>query len=145
MFPYFKSSACDTVIAKAQQNVKSIIKNNVKQMLDALNEKMNKDGIVVVNSYTQFFDTTSDNWDNQSWDILWYLPLGASYQALTISRRNTFNQLVLDINKSIREAVDEAAEDKNIKYTVGYSDWVSNVLNAGMCSPSSNGDYPDKN
>lgn len=148
MVPYFKSSACNTVIAKAQENVKSIIKDNVKQILEALNDKMNKDGIVVVNGYAQFFDATSNNCEQQSWDVFWYLPLGASYQALTISRRETFNQLVLDINKSIRDAVNEAAESDNIKYSVGYAEWdrwVSNELDARMCSPSSNGDYPDSN
>mgnify|MGYP006877405428 CR=1 FL=1 len=80
--------------------------------------------------------------------LFWYLPLGASYQALTISRRNTFNQLVLDINSSIRDAVNEAADDDNIKYRVGYAEWdhwVSNEVDARMCSPSSNGDYPDSN
>ncbi|KAF1352947.1 hypothetical protein EJ07DRAFT_183145 [Lizonia empirigonia] len=85
MVPYFKSSACNTVIAKAQENVKSIIKGNVKQ---------------------------------------------------------------IDINKSIRDAFNEAAEDYNIKYTVGYADWgswVSSELDARMCSPSSNGDYLDNN
>jgi lysophospholipase L1-like esterase len=148
MLPYFKTSACETVIAKAQENAKSIIKDNVKQILEALNEKMNKDGIVVVNSYAQFFDATSDNCDKQSWDVFWYLPLGSSYQALTISRRETFNQLVLDINTAIRDAVDEVAEDENIKYKVGYADWdawVSTELDAQMCSSSSSGDYPDFN
>ena len=54
---------------------------------------------------------------------------------------------MLDINKSIRDAVNEAAGDDNIKYTVGYAEWdywVSEELDAQMCSPSSNGDYPDK-
>lgn len=148
MVPYFKTSACNTVIAKAQENAKNLIKGNVKEILGALNEKMNDNGIVVVNSYAQFFDATSDNCDKQSWDVFWYLPLGSSYQALTISRRNAFNQLVLDINKSIREAINEVAEDANIKFKVGYAEWdawVAEELDAQMCSPSSNGDYPDKN
>ncbi|KAJ4286332.1 hypothetical protein N0V90_013366 [Kalmusia sp. IMI 367209] len=123
MVPYFKNSACETVIAKAQENVKSIITANIKQILGALNDKVNKDGLVVVNGYAQFFDTSSNNCEKQSCDFLWLLPLGASYQALTISRRKTFNQLVLEINKAIRDAVDEAAKDDDIKYMVGYSEW----------------------
>jgi lysophospholipase L1-like esterase len=71
MVPYFKNSACETVIAKAQENVKSIITDNVKQILGALNDKVNKDGIVVVNGYAQFFDTSSSNCEKQSWDFLW--------------------------------------------------------------------------
>lgn len=146
MLPYGKSTACETVIAKAQENVKSIITDNILQILEALDEKMNKDGIVVVNSYAQFFDTTEDNCDRQSWDIAWFLPLGSTYEALTKARRHTFNQLVLDINKAIREAVDQASESDKINYKVGYAewdDWVSKELDARMCSPSSNGDYPD--
>lgn len=69
MLPYSKSSACDTVIAKTQDNVKYIIKDNVKQILTALNEKMTRDGIVVVKDYAQFFDTTSNNCERQSWDF----------------------------------------------------------------------------
>lgn len=63
-----------------------------------------------------------------------------------MSRRNTFNQLVLDINQFIRDAVDDAAKSGKINYKVGYTgwdDWVSTALDARMCSPSSNGDYPD--
>ena len=123
MLPYFKNSACEAVISKAQDNVKSIIKDNIKQILSALDEKINKDGIVVVNGYAQFFDTTSNNCENQSWDVFWYLPLGASYNPLSIDRRKTFNQLVLDINSAIRDAVNDAADDDNIKYTVGYAEW----------------------
>lgn len=148
MLPYRKTSVCETVIAKAQENAKSIIKDNIKQILEALDEKMSKDGIVVVNGYAQFFDTTTNNCDHQSWDVFWFLPLGVTYQALTIARRNIFNQLVLDINQSIRNAVDEAAKNDKIKYKVGYADWdswVSNEIDARMCSPSSNGDYPDSN
>ncbi|CAN9290399.1 unnamed protein product [Alternaria alternata] len=146
MLPYGKTSACETVIAKAQENVKSMIKGNIKEILEALDEKMNKDGIVVVNGYAQFFDSTTDNCDHQSWDIFWFLPLGITYRALTISRRNTFNQLVLDINQSIGDAVNEAAKSDKINYKVGYAgwdDWISTVVDARMCSPSSNGDYPD--
>ena len=148
MLPYLKTSACETVIAKAQDNAKNIITDNIYQILEALNEKMNDDGIVVVNSYAQFFDTQRDNCDRQSWDVLWFLPLGASYRALTIERRHVFNQLVLDINQAIRDAVNKAAESDDIKYKVGYADWdvwVSSVVDARMCSPSSNGDYPDAN
>ncbi|EMD58611.1 hypothetical protein COCSADRAFT_103181 [Bipolaris sorokiniana ND90Pr] len=146
MLPYFKNSACETIIAKAQENVKTIIKDNVKQILEALNEKMSKDGIVVVNSYAQFFDTSTNNCEKQSWDFAWFLPLGASYQALTVARRQTFNKLVLDINSAIRAAVNAASEDSRIKYLVGYSDWdwwVTKEVDGQMCSPSSNGDYPD--
>ncbi|KAK7423412.1 hypothetical protein QQZ08_009090 [Neonectria magnoliae] len=48
---------CETVIDKAEENVDAIIKNNVKEVLYALNDKMNDDGIVVVNGYAQFFNT----------------------------------------------------------------------------------------
>lgn len=146
MLPYGKGSACDTVISKAEENTQNIIKDNIKEILQALNSKMNDDGIVVLNSYAQFFDASSDNCENQSWDTLWFLPLGLLYEPLTISRRERFNELVIGINDALREAVDDIADDENIKYKVGYAEWdrwVWDVVDGQMCSPSSNGDYPD--
>lgn len=65
---------------------------------------------------------------------------------MTVARRLTSNKLVPDINSAIRAAVNAAAEDSDIKYLVGYSDWdwwVTEEVDGQMCSPSSNGDYPD--
>ena len=42
-------SACDSVIAVAQANMESILKNNMKQLMEALDAKMNDDGVVIYN------------------------------------------------------------------------------------------------
>ena len=39
MLLYGKTSDCETVIAKAQENAKSIIKGNIKEILEALHER----------------------------------------------------------------------------------------------------------
>lgn len=148
MMPYWGTNACNTVLSKAEENVETIIKNNIKEILKALNSKMNDDGIVVVNGYAQFFDTSRNNCEWQAWDVFWFLPLGNSYIPLTVARRERFNALVVKINKAIRDAVDEIADDSSIKYKVGYAhwdSWVTEEVDGQMCSPSSNGDYPDRN
>ncbi|KAH6684920.1 SGNH hydrolase-type esterase domain-containing protein [Plectosphaerella plurivora] len=145
--PFSSESDCNTVIAKAQENVKSIITSNVKEILKALNDKMNDDGIVVVNGYAQFFDTSSDNCNTQRWDAMWLLGT-PSWARLTKSRRETFNEMVLNINEAIRDAVDDAAKDSSIKYKVGYAEWdrwVWDEVDGQMCSPNSKGYYPDDN
>ena len=148
MFPYWGTNACNTVLDKAEENAETIIKSNIKEILKALSSKMNDDGVVVVNGYAQFFDTSRSNCEWQAWDVLWFLPLGNSYIPLTISRRERFNELVIKINKAIRDAVDEIADDSSIKYKVGYAhwdSWVTDEVDGQMCSPNSNGDYPDRN
>ena len=45
---------CQSVIDLAQENLDSILPDNVKQLLEALGDKMNEDGIVIYNGYAQF-------------------------------------------------------------------------------------------
>ncbi|KAK2594664.1 hypothetical protein QQS21_007640 [Conoideocrella luteorostrata] len=140
---------CETVISKAEANAKNIIKGNIKDILYALNDKMNKDGVVVVNGYAEFFNTDNEDCANQSWDFFWWLKPIRSVEKLTLERRKRFNKLVTSINGAIAEAVNEAAaDDSKIKYKVGFADWnkwVYEGVDGQMCSTKSNGDYPDPN
>ncbi|KAM0234100.1 hypothetical protein ACHAP5_010160 [Fusarium lateritium] len=145
-----KEEACEAVINVAEKNIDAIIKRNMKEILYALNKKMNKDGVVVVLGYAEFFNADKDNCEYEQWDAfpsrdIW--PFKRS-QKLTISRRKRFNSLVEKINKATAEAVTEVSEDNDIKYKVGFADWNPWVkqdrIDGQMCSPSSEGDYPDK-
>ncbi|KAI6779850.1 SGNH hydrolase [Emericellopsis cladophorae] len=148
MLPYLKDDACDTVIEKAQENIDTILKDNVRQILTELNGKMSKDGIVVINGYAQFFNVETDDCADQSWDAFWMIPLRKlSFESLTKSRRERFNKLVIGINEAIGEVVDEVAEDKDIGYKIGFAQWdlwAKEGVDGQMCSPSSNGNYPDQ-
>lgn len=145
--PYFSTKACDTVIAKAKENIDTILKDNVKQILHEVNDKMNKDAVVVLNGYAQFFNTANNDCVNQAWDAFWFIPgRRIATEKLTTKRREQFNDLVLGINRVLREATNEIAADDKIRYKIGFSDWdpwVHEGVDGQMCSPSSNGDYPD--
>lgn len=148
MLPYFKKEACETVINKAQENIDSILKDNVRQILKELNKKVKKDGVVVLNAYAQFFDAENGDCEYESWDKFWMIPLRKlSFESLTKSRRERFNKLVLGINKALGEVVDEAAKDDDIGYKVGFAQWDAWVtdVDGHMCSSKSNGNYPDPN
>lgn len=148
MVPYFKASACETVIQKAEENVSTILKDNVRQILKALNSKVNKDGIVVLNGYAQFFDAENDACTEDSWDKFWMVPLRKiSFESLTNARRERFNNLVISINKVLGEVVDEISKDTEIGYKIGFAQWDQWVtdVDGRMCSTKSNGDYPDPN
>ncbi|KAM0350177.1 hypothetical protein ACHAPU_003342 [Fusarium lateritium] len=146
-----EEEACDEVIKVAEKNVDSIIKSNMKEILRALNKKMNKDSVVVVLGYAEFFNVDGDNCEDEQWDAfawrdVW--PFERS-QKLTLARRKRFNQLVQKINDATAEAVTDISEDNTIKYKIGFADWNPWVkqkeIDGQMCSPSSSGDYPDKN
>ncbi|KAF4984916.1 hypothetical protein FDECE_16982 [Fusarium decemcellulare] len=146
-----EEEACEEVIKVAENNVDEIIKSNMKEILHALNKKMNKDGVVVVLGYAEFFNTKENNCEEEAWDAFsWrdFWPLKRS-QKLTIARRKRFNELVKKINKATAEAVTEISKDDEIQYKVGFADWnpwvYQDKVDGQMCSPSSNGDYPDKN
>lgn len=122
----------------------SILKDNVKQVLQALNSKMNDKGIVVYNGYAQFFNTDKDDkCTNQDWTLI---PQLGQALDLTLARKKKFNDLVLQINKVIQSAISDIASDSSIKYTIGFSNWdpwVYKGVDGQFCDPKSTGEYPD--
>ncbi|KAK3313313.1 SGNH hydrolase-type esterase domain-containing protein [Apodospora peruviana] len=137
-------SSCDNVIKTAQANMESILKDNMKQLMAALDEKMNDDGIVIYNGYAQFFNTESEACANQAWT---YATLWPGNSGLTISRRQIFNDFVVQINNIIRSVVEETAANTAYKWKIGYSNWdpwVYDGVQGQMCDPDGTGDYPDK-
>jgi len=136
-------SACDSVIAVAQANMESILKNNMKQLMEALDTKMNDDGVVIYNGYAQFFNTETEDCANQPWA---YATLWPGNSGLTIARRNIFNDFVIQINNIIRSVVEETAANTNYKWKIGFSNWdpwVYDGVQGQMCDPDGSGDYPD--
>ncbi|KJZ72763.1 hypothetical protein HIM_07838 [Hirsutella minnesotensis 3608] len=64
-----------------------------------------------------------------------------------VERRKKFNKLVENINKAIQEVVKEYQEASNKKFDIDFSDWSAwpAEVDGQMCSPSSDGHYPDPN
>lgn len=135
---------CEEVISVAQDNIDTILKDNIKQVIEALDDKMNEDSIVVVNGYAHFFNTDKDDdCGGQDWRL--FPPLGTALP-LTLARRKKFNDLVVQINSVIKDIVEDIASNSNTKFTIGFSNWepwvYSGVLGQ-FCDPSSTGEYPD--
>ncbi|KAI4591931.1 hypothetical protein KJ359_012062 [Pestalotiopsis sp. 9143b] len=136
-------SSCEDVIAIAQDNIQSILKGNIQELMDALNEKMNDEGVVIYNGYAQFFNTETEDCATEPWA---YATLWPGNSGLTIDRRNVFNDLVVQINNIIKDVVDEAASNSDYKWKIGFSNWdpwVRDGVNGQMCDPDGSGDYPD--
>ncbi|KAM0547532.1 hypothetical protein ACHAPJ_010276 [Fusarium lateritium] len=140
--------ACEAVLKVAEENVENIVKNNVKEILYALNKKVNKNGIVVVLGYAEFFSTEDDSCEDEEWDKKAFLEPIQTPQTLTIARRHRFNALVRKINRATADAVNDIAQDGDVGYKIGFADWNPWVTDASidgqMCSPSAEGDYPSK-
>lgn len=150
MLPYNGEDTCNAIIKKAQDNVDTILKSNLKQILLALNDKMAKDGVVVYNGYSQFFNTENDDCaKDQVWALSRLLPKYWFKTALTLTteRREKFNKLVLAINNAIREVIYILRDEASLNYEIGFSNWdpwVQDGVKGQMCDPSSSGKYPDK-
>lgn len=145
--PFDGEEGCTSVIDIAEDNLDLILKPNLEELMDALKDKMNDDGIVVFNGYAQFFNTEDESCsEDQNWILLNLL--GQEGLTLTIDRRKRFNELVVKINNIIEEVVEETRKDSSVKYKVGFSNWdvwPSEAVPGQFCDPSSSGHYPDSN
>lgn len=133
-------TSCEDVMTIAQDNIESILKDNIQQLITALDDKMNDDGVVIYNGYAQFFNTETEDCANQPWS---YATLWPGNSGLTIERRETFNNMVVQINAIIKDIIDSST---GYRWKIGFSNWdpwVSDGVNGQMCDPDGSGDYPD--
>ncbi|KAG7429386.1 hypothetical protein Forpi1262_v010155 [Fusarium oxysporum f. sp. raphani] len=126
--------ACEAVLKVAEENVENIITSNMKEILYALNKKVNKDGIVVVLGYAEFFSTEDDSCEYEEWDKKAFLEPIQTPQKLTIARRHRFNALVKKINRATADAVNDISKDDDVKYKIGFADWNPWVTDARPAS-----------
>jgi lysophospholipase L1-like esterase len=153
ILPWDGEDACQTILDKAQENIDTILKPNIREVLNKLNGKIRKDGALIYSGYAPFFNTenedcaTKQNWALRAWNWLAFWNWFRSALKLTISRRDQFNKLVDNINKAISEVVEEYDKDRDIRYRATFSDWSSwpGIVDGQFCSPSSSGAYPDPN
>ena len=76
ILPYGGEETCNAVIKKAEENIDKILKDNIKQILIALNDKMAEGGVVVYNGYAQYFNTeNNDCAEKQHWEFARWFPL----------------------------------------------------------------------
>ncbi|KAH6847624.1 SGNH hydrolase-type esterase domain-containing protein [Chaetomium sp. MPI-CAGE-AT-0009] len=148
---FYDEATCNAILQKAEENLQNIMRNNIKEMLLALDSKMASNGIVVYNSYAQFFNTndekcaTDQDWGLFPWVGYTWLGIRSTPLPLTIARRQRFNTLTAGLNDLIREVVHDVADE--VSYKIGFSNWdpwPSEGVDGQMCSPSSSGAYPDR-
>ncbi len=144
--PFQSESGCQQILDLAQSNIDNILKLNIASLLDALNDKMNDDGVVVYNLYAQFFNADTDECGDKSKQD-WTMPaIVGNSLPLTKDRRAKFNTLAANANKALREIVDEYAKKPDIRYKIAWSDWdtwITEGVSGRMCEPGSSGRYPD--
>ncbi|KAK3395015.1 SGNH hydrolase-type esterase domain-containing protein [Podospora didyma] len=147
---FYGEETCNTILAKAEDNVRTIMRQNIKDLLLALNGKMASNGVVVYNSYARFFSTASEKcatdqdfglfpWVAYNWVGLRSTPL-----PLTVARRQRFNTLTTALNDLIRDVVHDVADEVN--YKIGFANWdpwPDQGVDGQICSDSSSGAYPD--
>ncbi|KAL2861040.1 SGNH/GDSL hydrolase family protein [Aspergillus lucknowensis] len=147
VFSPYSEEDCQDVLDIAQDNLDSIMKANFEILLDALDDKMADDSVVVFNGYAQFFNTENEDCAKEEDWTLWNPTGGAKPLTLTIERRQTFNDLVIKLNDIIRGVVDDARQDGGHKYRIGFSNWdywPSRYVRGQYCDPASSGEYPDE-
>lgn len=124
-----------------------LLKANVKQILEELDSKMHKNGLVLYVLYAQFFNVDTEQCGrDQNWNLLPLIP-GMNSLPLTRERRQRFNDLVDGTNAVLRDAIKEVKRAKKIKYrirTVDWDDWARFGVRGQFCEPGTIGLYPDK-
>lgn len=148
---YEGEQACEDVLTKAQTNIDTILKPNIRLIFDALDAKINENGVLVHIGYAPYFNTANEDCADpakQAWNYHlnpshWF----ATSLRLTKARRQRFNTLVDNVNTAIREVVEEADDAGTHPYRLVYADWSHwpAEVDGQMCSPASDGKYPDPN
>ncbi|OIW22887.1 SGNH hydrolase [Coniochaeta ligniaria NRRL 30616] len=142
---------CTQILDKAQENIDTILKDNIRDILSALNGVIKPGGYMIYSGYAPFFDTTNEDCGDlskQYWAIKewwWWSYWFSTPLKLTVDRRTKFNTLVANINQAISDVVDEYSADTSIKYKITYSDWSDwgAEVDGQMCSPNGVGLYPE--
>ncbi len=124
-------------ITNAKNGINSYLGGNIQAVLEALDPKMNKGGIVVLSLYAQYFNDQNDECTNQNWG--W--PLGGL--RLSTSHREQFNELVIQTNTAIELAA-LSTPVNNMKLMIADWDAWPQLTHGQMCEPgaSPNPDDP---
>jgi hypothetical protein len=108
----------------------SAVGGNIQTLLQAIDAKMNKNGIVVLVEYAQYFNQQTDGCTNE----IWSWPRTSPGLPLTPTHRSQFNSLVTQVN-SILESAAKGTTMSNAKLvTANWDAWAP--LTGGLfCQP----------
>ncbi|KAM7210288.1 SGNH hydrolase-type esterase domain containing protein [Rhypophila decipiens] len=149
LLAYDGETACNEVLTAAENNMKTIVRQNLNYILEELMYKMADQGIVMIMGYAPFFNTEREDCADQNWAVpaywKWRYAFGMGL-TLTKARRVRFNKLVADLNKVLKDIVEQYQVDpRHDAINIGFIDWSEWPATVGgqMCDPRSDGKYPD--
>lgn len=101
-------SSCSFYLTQAQTTIDSDdYAKSLDDLLNTAKAKLTDDGTVYWTSYAQFFGTDDNQCDSVTWSFLWSF---FRREYLTLDRRQSMNELVVNVNKKISEAVGRAGD-----------------------------------
>ncbi|PWY71579.1 SGNH hydrolase [Aspergillus sclerotioniger CBS 115572] len=143
--PFQGEQKCQEVLDQAQQNIDTILKPKILELLKKVMTKMNMNGIIIYVLYGQFFNTDNDDCTNgQDWAFPRLDPVHPL--RLTRERRAIFNKLVVNINNAIKDVIHGIRPHDNPEPRLRTADWdafMKDGLQGQYCVPWSTGQYPD--
>lgn len=125
---FASESDCQATINQASTGITNYLRTNVLALLQELDHKMNKNGVIVVVLYGEFFNPGTSACETENWG--W--PLGG--QKLTTDHRETFNQLVRSTNAEIKKAAQSEGWINSKVVVADWSDWVY-MTQGRFCEP----------
>ncbi|PLB36762.1 SGNH hydrolase [Aspergillus candidus] len=135
-------SRCQDVISQARDSITRVLVPNVRELLQDLQPKMNKDGVVIFVLYAQFFNV--ENEDCAKYQDWTFGGLRREGFKLSTGRRREFNDLVVDVNNALINLAEEFRQDENSFYfrTANWDKFVGDYKGR-FCEPGSSGEYPE--
>lgn len=133
---------CHESISTARDGITRVLIPNVRDLLQELQPKMKKNGVVILVLYARFF--SEENEDCATYQDWTFLGQRRSGFRLSVARRREFNDLVVDVNNALLELADEIRKDDPPFYfrTAHWDQFVGDYKGR-FCEPGSSGEYPD--
>lgn len=130
-------SSCDSYLTKAQKTIDSDdYAKNFDNLLNVAKAKLTADGTVYWTGYAQYFGTEDHQCDSVTWSFLWSF---FRREYLTLSRRQSMNALVANVNQKISEAVGRAGDKAVfVDYDKYYKDTLARFCEARYAEPFGN-------
>ena len=115
---------CDQAIDESQDAIDHKLHDNIVTLLQMLAPKVRKGGMAVYTLYGQFFNAETDACSAQTWN--WFEGVIEGQHGIKLSKelRKTLNQMVVDANKKIKDAIGEFTESSHgPSMSVAIADW----------------------
>ncbi|KAL5363823.1 SGNH hydrolase-type esterase domain-containing protein [Aspergillus floccosus] len=125
MLPYGGRKGCKDAVSKSEASIDRILKPNIREILNELNDEMKHDGVVVYAGSGL------------------HVPKIRPWLQLILENRRKFNELVLKTNCAIENVVEDYRHKNGIRYKIRFADWSpwggNDKIAGQMCWPGTTG------